>query len=176
MGQKRCRYCGRVLDSFAETCDYCGKYLLKERDNTNIFCTKCKSPVNTDDNFCQNCGAIFNIVPQDIDYDKPVKHNINGIPYNIGIFLKAIAASVAITVFFTSGKDSTLAQNFILGGIAFIVAEVFLYIYFLPSIIAIENNNRNVFFIYILNLILGVTIIGWFIAFGMALNSDKKDS
>lgn len=167
---KICRYCGNVIYSDEETCEFCGKYLLKEHDNPDLFCAKCKAEVNTDDNFCQRCGAVFNIPEEEVI--APIRHNIAGIPYNIGIFLTSIAASIAITVFYTSGKDTGFDFAFL--GLAFVLAEIFLYIYFLPAILAFENNNPNAYFIYVLNLLLGVTVVGWILALVFALKSDKK--
>lgn len=168
---KICRYCGNVLYSDAETCEYCGNYLLKEHDNPDLYCKKCKAPVNTDDNFCQECGAMFNMPPEDII--KPKMHNMAGIPYNIGIFLTSLAIGFAMTVFYTSGKEVSLGENFVYFGIAFVISEILLYIYFLPSILAIENNNRNAYFIYICNLLLGITIVGWIVAMVYATQSKN---
>ena len=169
---KICRYCGNVIYSDAANCEYCKKYLLKPHDNPELYCKKCKAPVNTDDNFCQNCGAVFNI-PEEI-IEVPSKGNIIGIPYNIGILLTAIAAGIAITVFGTSGKDVTTGGYFLYFIIGFIVAEIFFYIYFLPTILAIEKNNKNIYLIYFCNLLLGITVVGWFITLLLALNSKQK--
>ena len=173
MGQtKICRYCGNIIDVDMENCEYCGQYLYKERDNDDIYCAKCKAPVNTDDNFCQKCGAVFNVPEQ--SYDTPMLHNISGIPYNVIILLKSIALSAAVTVFSTVGKETALTQGIIFFVIAFIVAEIFLYLYFLPSIIAIENNSSNTYSVYVCNLLFGVTVIGWFICLHFALSSKKR--
>lgn len=174
MGQtKICRYCGNVIYSDAQTCEYCGKYLLKEHDNKDLFCAKCKAPVNTDDNFCQRCGAVFNLPDEDLT-NLQKQHNIAGIPYHVGIFLTSLALSFAITVYAVSGKEMTAGDYFVYYSVAFVVSEIFLYIYFLPSIIAIENNNSNACLIYICNLLLGATIIGWIISLILALQSKKR--
>ena len=170
---KICRYCGNVIDKEAQTCEYCGNYLLKEHDNKDMFCAKCKAEVNTDDNFCQHCGAIFNLEAAKQIEIKP-RRNINGIPDNIGILLTSIALSIAATVFNAGGKEMTLGGNVLFFSIAFIAAEVLLYIYFLPSIIAIENNHRNVYFIYVCNLLFGITVIGWFVVLVFAMQSGQK--
>lgn len=169
---KICRYCGQVLYSDAETCDYCGRYLFKEHDNPDLVCTKCKSPVNTDDNFCQKCGAVFNIPSEPIE-PLPVRHNIAEIPYNIIVFFTSIAVSIAATVFFTVGKEINIGQIFVYWGVAFVASEILLYIYFLPSIIAIENNNTNAYFIYVCNLLFGVTVVGWIVALVFAFQTRK---
>ena len=55
----------------------------------------------------------------------------------------------------------------------FIISEIFLYIYFLPSILAIENNKPNVLVLYLCNLLFGVTIIGWLVTLVMSFPSDN---
>jgi len=177
MGQtKICRYCGNIVYSDAQTCEFCGKYLLKKHDNPDLYCAKCKAPVNTDDNYCQNCGAVFCIPENNTNIkEEPAKGNLIGIPYNIGILFTSFAASFAITVFLTAGKETSFGQNSIYFCIAFIVAEIFFYIYFLPSIIAIEKNHPNIYPIYFCNLILGITIIGWFVTLFFALQSKQKE-
>lgn len=47
-----------------------------------------------------------------------------------------------------------------------------LYIYFLPSILG--SNNKNFKPIFVLNLFLGWTFIGWVIALMMAVNNANK--
>ena len=171
---KICRYCGNVVYKDEQTCQYCGNYLFKEHDNPELFCKKCKAPVNTDDNFCQACGAMFNLPPEDIVKERSERHNMAGIPYNIGILLTSFVISIAITVINTLGKGTPIGEIFVLWGISFVAAEILMYIYFLPSIIAIENNNSNGYFIYVCNLFLGVTVVGWILALVLALNSKQK--
>ena len=166
---KICRHCGKEIKSNAKKCKYC-KYELDIEDTPELYCTRCKAPVNTEDNFCQKCGAIFNI-PEDID--KPVIHNKNGIPYHIGILLKAIAISFAIGTFATTGKDISTGGMFGYYGAAFIISEIALYIYFLPTILAIENNKSNMLFLYVFNLLLGITVLGWFAALIFAIKSEE---
>lgn len=173
--KKMCRYCGKVLPFDAQNCEYCGKYLMKPQDNSGLVCAKCKASVNEDDNFCQKCGAIFNLDFYKNQEPEPLPHNVNGIPYNIGILLTSLAASIAISVFAGSGKEMGIGQYFLYFGIGFIASEVFLYIYFLPSILAFENNNPNAYFIYICNLLLGATVIGWFISLVFALQNKQKE-
>ena len=165
---KICRHCGNEIKSDAKKCKYC-KREVNIPDTPELYCTKCKAPVNTEDNFCQRCGAIFNIP----DFEPPAKHNVHEIPYNIGILLKALAVSFAITVFATSGKDVTSGGMAVYFITAFIISEIFLYIYFLPTILAIEKNKDNALFLYVCNLLFGITIIGWFAALVIAIKQDE---
>jgi hypothetical protein len=49
----------------------------------------------------------------------------------------------------------------IFGIIVFIIA---LFIYFLPTFIAIGRNHRNKLAIFLVNLFLGGTVVGWIVA------------
>ena len=171
---KICRYCGNEIFKDAETCEYCGRYLYKKQKTQGLSCTKCKAPVNDDDNFCQYCGAVFNIVQDNIPIQKPVRHNMSGIPYNIIILLTSFALSILITAFMTAGSENTIGGISAILGISFVIAEIFQYIYFVPSIIAIENNNPNMHLIYILNLLLGITVVGWLFAIIFALQKKEE--
>ena len=166
---KICRFCGNVINSDEQKCKYCKKN-LNIPDTPDMFCKKCKAPVNIDDNFCQKCGAIFNIPDEPI----PQKHNDLEIPYNLGIFLTSLPMSLAITILASSGKETTIVNNLIVYGIAFVISEIVLYLYFLPSIIAIEKNHHNTFLIYICNLLLGITIVGWLVTLVIALQSNEN--
>ena len=53
-----------------------------------------------------------------------------------------------------------------------LVALIVLIVYFLPSIVGFEKRNRNA--IFILNLLLGWTVIGWIIALIWASTKDGK--
>ena len=44
--------------------------------------------------------------------------------------------------------------------------------YFIPSIVALARNKRDTFLIFLLNLFLGWSIVGWVIALVWALRSD----
>ena len=176
MGQtKTCKFCGSTIDINSSICEVCGEYLFDKKSSNDLCCAKCKAPVSENDHTCPYCGAIFDFAPAEPQQEViDEKHNIYGIPYNIVIFLLALAASITLTLFASMGKETETSANIIFFSIAFVAAELLLYIYFLPSIVAIEKNNPNIFLIYLCNLLLGVTIVGWFIAFGMALQSKQK--
>lgn len=56
----------------------------------------------------------------------------------------------------------------------FIGIILILAIYFLPSIIGF--NHRNVNSIFVLNLLLGWTLLGWIVAIIWAVSNDKKET
>ena len=176
-GEKVCRYCGEIIDRNAINCDYCGRFVCKEYDNSGLLCSKCKAEVNADDNFCQYCGAIFNLPEGEGDEEESgvnSKHNKNGIHYNIGILLKSLAISLTLTFLNLTGNISTFWNSVLYFCVIFIAAEILLYIYFTPTIIAIENNNKKVYTIYICNLLFGFTIVGWFATLISAISKQKS--
>ena len=46
------------------------------------------------------------------------------------------------------------------------------FMYFLPSIIALARSKRDILAIFLLNLFLGWSVIGWIVALVWALKSD----
>lgn len=48
------------------------------------------------------------------------------------------------------------------------------FIYFVPSIIAYANNHRNVLAIFVLNLFLGYTLVGWVLALIWAVYKEPQ--
>ena len=101
--------------------------VLKKYDNSGLHCSQCKAEVNMDDNFCQYCGAIFNI-PDDGEVpnnSSPAKHNNSGINYNILILLTSLAISVTLTCSNILGNNSSFGANSLYFGAVFIIAEIF---------------------------------------------------
>ena len=50
-----------------------------------------------------------------------------------------------------------------------LVSAVFLYIYFIPTSVAINKKQVNYFSIFVINLFLGWTIVGWIICLAWAV-------
>ena len=177
-----CRYCGATILKEAQKCNFCGRIVYKdpeENKHQELHCVTCGAIVYEDDIFCPVCGGAFSELPRstqsvDLDDDNGDHNNI-GIRYNIGILIKSLIISGMILMYLcTTGENADVGKNILYFGIAFIVSEIFLYIYFLPTIIAIENNNRKLYVIYIINLLLGITVIGWFVSLIMAMNNGKE--
>ena len=57
-------------------------------------------------------------------------------------------------------------------GLVVLVVLVLIVFYFIPSIVAGARNHRNGAAIYVLNLLLGWTLIGWVIALVWAFTAD----
>ncbi len=53
---------------------------------------------------------------------------------------------------------------------------IFLFIYFLPAYIANKKKKKNTGAIFVLNLFLGWTFIGWIIALVWAVAYEEKDN
>ncbi|MDR3263092.1 MAG: superinfection immunity protein [Clostridiales bacterium] len=58
--------------------------------------------------------------------------------------------------------------------IQWVTSVVALIVFLIPSIIAVKNRHRQVFWIILLNILLGWTLIGWIIALIWALNSRRR--
>lgn len=56
-----------------------------------------------------------------------------------------------------------------------ILIIIFLLIYFLPTLVALARKKRNVGAIFVLNLFLGWSFIGWVIALVWALMHEEKE-
>lgn len=50
--------------------------------------------------------------------------------------------------------------------------STFIVMYFLPSIIALARNKRDILAIFLLNLFLGWSVIGWIVALVWAAKND----
>lgn len=55
------------------------------------------------------------------------------------------------------------------------VTSFFTITYFAPTIVAYVRRHRNIFWIFIINLLGGVFIIGWMIAFIWSLTGNVRD-
>jgi hypothetical protein len=58
--------------------------------------------------------------------------------------------------------------------IQFMIFTVILFIYFLPALIALFRNHRNDIPIFLTNLLLGWTVLGWAIALIWSTTNDLK--
>lgn len=56
-------------------------------------------------------------------------------------------------------------------GLAFVI----LFVYFLPSIVALRRGSSNAFIVIILNYFFGLTLIGWCIALALAISGETQD-
>jgi len=57
---------------------------------------------------------------------------------------------------------------------ALVIFAIFIFLYFVPSVIAYKRTHRNFLAIFVLNLFLGTTFVGWVGAFIWAVINDRK--
>ena len=55
-----------------------------------------------------------------------------------------------------------------------VIFAILIFLYFLPSVIAYKRTHRNFLAIFVLNLFLGTTFVGWVGAFIWAVINDRK--
>jgi RNA polymerase subunit RPABC4/transcription elongation factor Spt4 len=58
------------------------------------------------------------------------------------------------------------------GGAAFIFILIFIGIYFIPTIVAITRKVTNTGSVFVINFLLGWTLIGWAVALAMAVKTN----
>lgn len=81
------------------------------------------------------------------------------------------ASEAVVTVFATaSGGDSGHG----IGGLLFLLMLLFLY--FLPALIANHRKHHNQLAIFVLNLVVGWTVLGWIIALVWAFTNPQRNS
>ena len=56
----------------------------------------------------------------------------------------------------------------------FLLIVSLFFIYFVPTIVAYSNNHRNVLAIFVLNLFLGYTLVGWVFALIWAVYKEPE--
>lgn len=69
--------------------------------------------------------------------------------------------------------EALIAGTVVLGAGSFFLAAL---VYFLPWIIALLRGTKSNCGIFFVNLLLGWTIVGWFIAFIWALVAERKSN
>ena len=77
-------------------------------------------------------------------------------PIVIAIFVMTI-----ITIVFFITEGASFKECFIIGGCCVFCP---LYIYSLPSIVALSKKHPEFFLIFMVNMLLGCTVIGWLLA------------
>lgn len=94
---------------------------------------------------------------------------------SLWLFAGLIAVSTGLILFtyiIASNDDSYIAYEVLLFGI--ILASLTVYLYLLPSIIAGHRNHRRSLAIFVLNILLGWTLLGWIAALVWACTSDVE--
>ena len=160
MKTTKCKSCGRTINfssksaGLIENCPYCGKFVsLHECIN------------NPDPEFEWQPTFLKTEKLSIQDFWKVV-----GISFGI---VAGIALLLTLLVFLwksqavANGLQST--GTFVWNtGVLLAAGIIFLLIYFLPTIIAAKNQNKDVSAIFIINLLLGWTFLGWVIALAWA--------
>ena len=76
------------------------------------------------------------------------------------IVITILVVAVIATMFFLS-DGASLKEGLIIGGFCVFCP---LYIYLLPSIVALSKRHPEFFVVFMVNLFLGGTVIGWLVA------------
>jgi hypothetical protein len=84
-----------------------------------------------------------------------------------------IGSGWVVFVVFTTGSASDALLNVLNSPLRLLVGVSVLVIYFLPAIVAVNNKNPQRTAIFVLNLFLGWTLLGWVIALVWAYVKEK---
>lgn len=87
---------------------------------------------------------------------------------------RPVLSVLAISVALIAAMGFALNNSFMDAVLGAIVAVVTIIIYFVPTIVAATNRQRNVSAILILNLFLGWTFLGWVIALVWACTKPAR--
>ena len=149
---KNCPYCGEIININAKKCKYCKTWIVKQEEEY-IRCPFCQEPVLADAEKCPHCGEWLvdesNENSCGCGFANPM---VNGIAI-LSLIILIIGFFIAI---FGGGFETFFIA------LAIAIAFCFgMYIYFLPTIIAISRNHPQRLAIFLINLFFGETVIGW---------------
>lgn len=142
---KKCQFCGGEISEYAETCEHCGKVLEGK------LCPYCKQKIPVSAKKCHFCGS----------HVERTKSKLVEFVNGVGGVILILLIIAGLTV-----DESGVS---LIGALIFMIGWI---IYFLPTNIADDKMHRQTVPILLVNLVFGVTFIGWIIALVWALSSD----
>lgn len=176
---KFCCFCGKEISINAKKCKYCGRWLNDTNDNvkhlnipqkeeevvqnkteTKKQCPFCCQMIPSNARKCQYCGEWIS------ETDNPQE-----LCPGFFVFQSfAYAIFILLTIGFSLGIN--LFSGLLIGLCCFITY----WLYFIPTYVALYREHRKTTAIFIINLILGETFIGWVVALVWALSGDRYPS
>ena len=112
------------------------------------ICPYCGSNIPANAKKCMNCGEWLTSHIQEKDKPKSELH--------IGGFIEGIICIILVIYMFNNNFDFSDGLMFLI-----LILYIALHIYFLPSLIADERRTQYTCAIFALNLLLGLTVVGW---------------
>ncbi|MBV8470688.1 MAG: superinfection immunity protein [Burkholderiaceae bacterium] len=118
-----------------------------------VNCRECGHEISTSAAACVKCGAP--VVAETTSHQKPVDA------------VKLFIYGLALLIFSVCIIGSPNKEGFAAGTAAMLI----LYVYFAPSLV-VNSQSKNRVSVFILNLFLGWTLLGWIVALAIAVRKD----
>jgi hypothetical protein len=133
-----------------------------------VTCSQCGIETASTGGPCPNCFHQLPIpAPAAPEYFQPVVQNQSSNPYKpYYILVIGVVIVLAVTGLATAKPHTGDHLNAILGSVIAlsVLGVIGLFLYFLPTIIAIWNRHPKTVAIFVLNVLAGWTFVGWVVA------------
>lgn len=146
---KNCPYCGGEIYETAQKCRHCGKWLNEQKQ----ICPYCLKEIPLNAKKCSFCGS-------SVQRKKSELVKCANILLNILIVLISAGVEVA---------SNGTGAGFLLALVLIVCSAL----YFLPTRIADGKMHKQTNIIFLVNLLFGITFIGWVAALIWALIDNE---
>ena len=167
-----CSECGKEIANNSKFCPKCGKEIISTESKNLKECSLCGKEEGTD----SKCAKCVNINPDIKRLDNAIE-DIDGTAYsNLSVWEKAkLSAQVTLSTG-VSGVGPQIENydnsSFFLRTLAGIICCITIYL--IPAGISIFRDSHNSVLVFLLNLFLGWTVIGWLVALLLSASSESN--
>ena len=142
---KQCPFCGNEIFENAQKCRHCGKWLNEQKQ----ICPYCLKEIPLNAKKCSFCGS-------------SVRRKKSELVKCVSILINILIIFICLGVELISNGNGA-------GILLCIVLMICCALYFLPTLIADGKMHKQTNIIFLVNLLFGITFIGWVAALIWAL-------